>query len=56
MKLVLLLLESLKWLKSENCKETILTVNTKNKSAMKLYRKVGFSFSKFYYIDMNKTL
>lgn len=51
-----LLLESIKYLTSKNCKKIILTVSTKNRSAMNLYRKVGFSVDEFYYVDMNMTI
>ncbi|MCF0056878.1 GNAT family N-acetyltransferase [Dyadobacter sp. CY356] len=51
-----ILLESLKWLRSKNCKTTILSVNQKNKSAINLYQKAGFSLNEPSYVDMSFTI
>ena len=42
----------LKWLKEKNCKTISITVNRKNKNALKLYKKFGFEIHKDSYVSM----
>ena len=47
-----LLDRGLKWLKENNCTDICITVNRKNKNALKLYKKFGFDIYKDSYISM----
>ena len=42
----------LKWLKENDCKTICITVNRKNKNALKLYKKLGFEIYTDSYISM----